>query len=221
VITVNPLERPKIGAVGPPIPGVEVKIAEDGEILTRGPHVMKGYFKNEEATAEVIDKDRWFYTGDIGVFDEEGYLVITDRKKNLIVTSGGKNVAPQPMENVLVTSKWIEQILAIGDKRKFVSALIVPSFPNLEAWAKEQELQWSTREELIKLPEVTALYDRVIGESMEGFAQFEKIKRFILLPQEFTIESGELTPSLKVRRNIVVNRCKEMIDQLYEEVDQD
>ncbi len=220
VISVNPLEKPKIGTVGPPIPGVEVKIAEDGEILTRGPHVMKGYFKNDDATAEVLDKDGWFYTGDIGLFDEDGYLVITDRKKNLIVTSGGKNVAPQPMENVLVTSKWIEQILALGDKQKFVSALIVPSFPNLEAWAKEKGLRFESREELIKLPEVKALYDRVIEESMEGFAQFEKIKKYILLAHEFTIESGELTPSLKIRRNIVVQRYREIIEKLYSEVDE-
>lgn len=218
VISVNPLEKPKIGAVGPPLPGVEVKIADDGEILTRGPHIMKGYFKNDEATAEVIDKDGWFYTGDVGMIDEDGYLVITDRKKNLIVTSGGKNVAPQPMENVLVTSKWIEQILAIGDKRKFVSALIVPSFPNLEAWANEKNLQWNSREELVKLPEVEELYHRVIDESMEGFAQFEKIKKFILLPNEFTIESGELTPSLKIRRNIVEKKYQDIINQLYAEV---
>lgn len=220
VISVNPLEKPKIGTVGPPIPGVEVRIAEDGEILTRGPHVMKGYFKNDDATAEVLDKDGWFYTGDIGLFDEDGYLVITDRKKNLIVTSGGKNVAPQPMENTLVTSKWIEQILVLGDKQKFVSALIVPSFPNLEAWAEEQRLQFENREELIKLPEVKQLYDRVIEESMEGFAQFEKIKKYILLPHEFTIESGELTPSLKIRRNIVVQRYRDIIEKLYSEVDE-
>jgi len=221
VIAVNPLERPKIGTVGPPIPGVEVKIAGDGEIITRGPHIMKGYYKNDEATAEVIDKDGWFYTGDIGMFDDDGYLMITDRKKNLIVTSGGKNVAPQPMENVLVTSKWIEQILAIGDKRKFVSALIVPSFPNLEAWAKEKNLQWSSREELVKLPEVEALYTRVISESMEGFAQFEKIKRFVLLSKEFTIESGELTPSMKIKRNVVEKRYEKIISQLYAEVEKE
>ena len=219
VITVNPLERPKIGTVGPPIPGVEVKIAEDGEVLTRGPHVMKGYFKNEEATAEVIDKDGWFYTGDIGLIDDEGYLMITDRKKNLLVTSGGKNVAPQPMENALISSKWIEQILAIGDKRKFVSALIVPSFANLEAWATEQNLKWKDREELIKLPEVEQLFDRVISESMEGFAQFEKIKKVILLAHEFTIESGELTPKMSIRRNVVVKKYQETIDQLYSEVE--
>lgn len=219
VISINPLEKNKLGTVGPILSNVEVKIADDGEILTRGPHIMKGYFKNDEATAEVIDKDGWFYTGDIGMFDEDGYLAITDRKKNIIVTSGGKNVAPQPMENVLVTSKWIEQILAIGDRRKFVSAFIVPSFPNLETWAKDKELKWETRDELIKLPEVGELYDRVIEESMEGFAQFEKVKRYILLPQEFTIESGELTPSMKIRRNIVEKKYQDMINQLYSEAE--
>jgi len=125
------------------------------------------------------------------------------------------------MENVLVTSKWIEQILAIGDKRKFVSALIVPSFPNLEAWAKEKNLQWSSREELVKLPEVEALYTRVISESMEGFAQFEKIKRFVLLSKEFTIESGELTPSMKIKRNVVEKRYEKIISQLYAEVEKE
>ncbi|MBU0710978.1 long-chain fatty acid--CoA ligase [bacterium] len=219
VISINPLEKNKLGTVGPILSNVEVKIADDGEILTRGPHIMKGYFKNDEATAEVIDKDGWFYTGDIGMFDEDGYLAITDRKKNIIVTSGGKNVAPQPMENVLVTSKWIEQILAIGDRRKFVSAFIVPSFPNLETWAKDKELKWETRDELIKLPEVGELYDRVIEESMEGFAQFEKVKRYILLPQEFTIESGELTPSMKIRRNIVEKKYQDMINRLYSEAE--
>jgi len=220
VISVNPLERPKIGTVGPVLPGVEVKIANDGEILTRGPHVMKGYFKNEEATKEVMDDDGWFYTGDIGLLDEENYLKITDRKKNIIVTSGGKNVAPQPLENVLVTSKWIEQILVIGDRQKFISALIVPSFPNLETYANEKGLQWDSREELIKLPEVKRLYDRVIEESMEGFAQFEKVKKYTLLAKEFTIEDDELTPSLKIRRNIVESRYTQLINRMYTEVDE-
>jgi long-chain acyl-CoA synthetase len=133
------------------------------------------------------------------------------------VTSGGKNVAPQPMENVLVTSKWIEQIVVIGDKRKFVSALIVPAFSNLEVWAKEKNLQYRDRTELTRLPEVKELYDRVISESMEGFAQFEKVKKYVILPNEFTIESDELTPSLKVKRNVVEKRYGELIDNLYQE----
>ncbi len=219
VITVNPLEKPKIGAVGIPIPGAEIKIAPDGEILTRGPQVMLGYFKDEEATREVLGADGWFATGDIGLIDDEGYLTITDRKKNILVTSGGKNVAPQPMENVLVTSKWIEQILAIGDRRKFVSALIVPAFNNLEKWAGDNGLSWKDREELVHLPKVNELYAKVIEESMDGFAQFEKIKKFTLLAQEFTIESGELTPSLKIKRNIVSQKCAGIIDAMYTGVD--
>lgn len=219
VISVNPLERIKIGTVGLPLPNVEVKIAEDGEILTRGPHVMKGYFKDPAATSEVIDEEGWLHTGDIGNLDSEGYLSITDRKKNILVTSGGKNVAPQPMENVLVTSKWIEQIVVIGDRRKFISALIVPAFANLEAWAKEKNLVFSDREELIKLPEVKELYDRVIEEAMEGFAQFEKIKKYTLLPREFSIENDELTPSLKIKRNVVEKRYAYLIESMYQEVE--
>ncbi|PIS29138.1 MAG: long-chain fatty acid--CoA ligase [Candidatus Marinimicrobia bacterium CG08_land_8_20_14_0_20_45_22] len=217
VISINPLEKNKIGTVGVILPNVEVKIASDGEILTRGPHVMRGYFKDEAATKEVMDDDGWFHTGDIGNLDSDGYLSITDRKKNILVTSGGKNVAPQPMENVLATSKWIEQIVVIGDKRKFVSAMIVPAFSNLEAWAKEKNLQYRDRTELTRLPEVKELFDRVISESMEGFAQFEKVRKYVILPDEFTIESGELTPSLKVKRNVVEKRYAELIDHLYQE----
>ncbi|MFA4838766.1 MAG: long-chain fatty acid--CoA ligase [Candidatus Neomarinimicrobiota bacterium] len=217
VISINPLEKNKIGTVGLPLSNIEVKIASDGEILTRGPNVMKGYFKDEAATKEVLDDDGWLHTGDIGNLDSDGYLSITDRKKNILVTSGGKNVAPQPMENVLVTSKWIEQIVVIGDKRRFVSALIVPAFSNLEAWAKEKNLQYRDRTELTRLPEVKALYDRVISESMEGFAQFEKVKKFAILSNEFTIESGELTPTLKVKRNIVEKCYADLIDHLYQE----
>jgi len=194
-----------------------VKIADDGEILTRGPSVMKGYFKDEVSTKEVFDEDGWFYTGDIGEFNEDGYLVITDRKKNILVTSGGKNVAPQPMENTLVTSKWIEQIVVIGDRRRFISALIVPAFPSLEEWAKEKGLEWEDRKTLVKLPDVKQLYDKVIDESMGGFAQFEKVKKYALLSDEFTIESGELTPSLKVRRDIVEKKYADLIDDIYRE----
>jgi len=219
VITINPLARCKAGTVGPKIPNIEVKIAPDGEILTRGPHIMLGYYKDEAATREVLDPDGWFHTGDIGMIDDEGYITITDRKKNILVTSGGKNVAPQPMENVLVTSKWIEQIVVIGDKRKFVSALVVPAFMNLENWAKENNLVFTDRKELINLPAVKELYDRIIAESMEGFAQFEKVKKYILLPSEFTIESGELTPSLKVKRSVVEKRYTDLIESMYQEVE--
>jgi len=219
VISVNPLSKCKVGTVGPKLPNIEVKIAPDGEILTRGPHVMLGYYKDAAATCDVLDTDGWFHTGDIGMIDEDGYITITDRKKNILVTSGGKNVAPQPVENALVTSKWIEQIVVIGDRRKFVSALVVPAFVNLEDWAKENNLQFHSREELIALPAVKELYDRVIAESMEGFAQFEKIKKYVLLPSEFTIESGELTPSLKVKRSVVEKHYADLIESMYQEAE--
>jgi len=219
VISVNPLSKCKVGTVGPKLPNIEVKIAPDGEILTRGPHVMLGYYKDEASTRDVLDADGWFHTGDIGMIDGDGYITITDRKKNILVTSGGKNVAPQPVENALVTSKWIEQIVVIGDRRKFVSALVVPAFVNLEDWAKENNLQFHSREELIALPAVKELYDRVIAESMEGFAQFEKIKKYVLLPSEFTIESGELTPSLKVKRSVVEKHYADLIESMYQEAE--
>jgi len=219
VISVNPLSKCKVGTVGPKLPNIEVKIASDGEILTRGPHVMLGYYKDEAATRDVLDPDGWFHTGDIGMIDEDSYITITDRKKNILVTSGGKNVAPQPVENALVTSKWIEQIVVIGDRRKFVSALVVPAFVNLEDWAKENNLQFHSREELIAIPAVKELYDRVIAESMEGFAQFEKIKKYVLLPSEFTIESGELTPSLKVKRSVVEKHYADLIESMYQEAE--
>ena len=190
VISVNPLSKCKVGTVGPKLPNIEVKIASDGEILTRGPHVMLGYYKDEASTRDVLDADGWFHTGDIGMIDGDGYITITDRKKNILVTSGGKNVAPQPVENALVTSKWIEQIVVIGDRRKFVSALVVPAFVNLEDWAKENNLQFHSREELIALPAVKELYDRVIAESMEGFAQFEKIKKYVHYHQNLLSRAG-------------------------------
>jgi long-chain acyl-CoA synthetase len=216
VVSVNLLEKYKYSTVGPPLPNVKAKIAEDGEIIVSGPNVMKGYYKDEEATKEVIDSNGWLYTGDIGEIDRDGYLKITDRKKDLIVTSGGKNVAPQPLENYLTTSKWIEQAVIIGDKRKFVSAIIVPAFSNLESWAKEKGLQWENREKLIQLQKVQKLYENIVEESMEGFAQFEKVKRFVLLPKEFTIEEGTLTPSLKIVRHAVLEKYSDLIDEIYE-----
>jgi long-chain acyl-CoA synthetase len=216
VVSVNLLEKYKYSTVGPPLPNVKAKIAEDGEIIVSGPNVMKGYYKDEEATKEVIDSNGWLYTGDIGEIDRDGYLKITDRKKDLIVTSGGKNVAPQPLENYLTTSKWIEQAVIIGDKRKFVSAIIVPAFSNLESWAKEKGLQWENREKLIQLQKVQKLYENIVEESMEGFAQFEKVKRFVLVPKEFTIEEGTLTPSLKIVRHAVLEKYSDLIDEIYE-----
>lgn len=215
VITVNRLEKFKFGTVGLPIDNVEVKIADDGEILTRGPHVMKGYYKKEADTREAIDDDQWFHTGDIGIFDEDGFLVITDRKKNIIVTAGGKNVAPQKIENMLITSRYIEQILVIGDKRKFCSALIVPSFENLEKFAAENGMAGKSHEELCKDQRVIDLINNEVQAANSECASYETIKKFILIAQPFSLESGELTPSLKVKRKIVEKNYAQEIDALY------
>ena len=216
VITCNYPGRVKPGTVGLPLEHVEVKIAGDGEILTRGPHVMKGYFKKPEATAEAIEKDGWFHTGDIGFVDPDGCLVITDRKKDIIVTSGGKNIAPQPIENRLKASKFFTEVVMIGNKRNFAAALVVPGFEALEAWAKQQGMTVGGREELVRRPEVLALYQGLVNDMTADLAQFEKIKKIALVAREFTQESGELTPTLKVKRRVVEERYKPMIDAMYE-----
>jgi long-chain acyl-CoA synthetase len=216
VITCNRPDDFRPGTVGKPIPGVEVKIAEDGEILTRGPHVMKGYYKKPEATAEAIDAEGWFHTGDVGIFDRDGFLVITDRKKDIIVTSGGKNIAPQPIENLLKTNAYIGEIVMIGNQRHFPAALVIPKFEALEKWARDQGLPFSSREELVERPEVIALYDRTVRELTAHLAPFEKIKKLALLPREFTLETGELTPKLSVKRRVVEQKYKHVIDRLYE-----
>jgi long-chain acyl-CoA synthetase len=216
VITCNRPDDFRPGTVGKPIPGVEVKIADDGEILTRGPHVMKGYYKKPQDTAEVIDAEGWLHTGDVGAFDRDGFLVITDRKKDIIVTSGGKNIAPQPIENLLKTNAYIGEIVMIGNKRHFPAALVIPKFENLEKWAKERGLAFSTREELVARPEVVELYDRTVRDLTAHLASFEKIKKLALLPREFSLETGELTPKLSVKRRVVEQKYKDVIDRLYE-----
>jgi len=216
VITCNYPGRVKPGTVGLPLEHVEVKIAEDTEILTRGPHVMKGYYRKPEATAEVIEKDGWFHTGDIGFVDAEGCLVITDRKKDIIVTSGGKNIAPQPIENRLKTNRFFTEVVMVGNKRNFPAALVVPNFESLEAWARQGGMSVVSREELVRRPEVLAHYRRLVDEMTADLAQFEKIKKIALLTREFTQESGELTPTLKVKRRVVEERYKPTIDAMYE-----
>ena len=213
IISVNPVERVKFGTVGPPIPGVEVKIAEDGEVLTRGPHIMKGYYGKEQDSAETI-VDGWLHTGDVGCLDEDGYLAITDRKKDLIVTAGGKNVAPQPIENAL-TGPYISQALVIGDKRKFISALLVPNFDQLEAWAQDQGLSFASRSELVKLPAVNDFIGQYLAERMADFAEYEHVRRFVLMDREFTIADGELTPTMKLKRKVINDRCRDLIDSMY------
>ncbi|UCD36868.1 MAG: long-chain fatty acid--CoA ligase [Fidelibacterota bacterium] len=217
VLAVNKLEKFKFGKVGPAIPNVELKIADNGEVLARGPNIMKGYFKNPEATAEAIESDGWFHTGDVGELDEDGFLKITDRLKSILVTSGGKNIAPAPLENALVMSPYIEQVMIIGDKRNFVSALLVPNFDKLEAFAKENSLPSSKHEALIKDPKVLALFEQEVENAMQPFARYEQVRKFTLLSREFSIEEGELTPTLKVKRKAVFDHYGDVIEALYSE----
>ena len=217
VISVNRLDNFKLGTIGIPFDNAEVEIATDGEILTRGPAVMQGYYNNEAATKEAIDGNGWFHTGDIGHIDDGGFLTITDRKKNIIITAGGKNVAPQKIENRLITSSYVEQVLVIGDKRKFCSALIVPDFEILEKAAKEKGISFRSHEELCRDDEIIKLIEHEVEAANKGLASYESIKKFLLLVRAFSIESGELTPSLKVKRKIVEKNYKDEIDSLYKE----
>jgi long-chain acyl-CoA synthetase len=191
-------------------------IASDGEVLTRGPHVMKGYYNKPEATREAIDGDGWFHTGDIGELRDD-YLAITDRKKDIIVTAGGKNIAPQPIENRIKTNKYVSQAVVIGDKRRFPVVLIVPNFDHLEKWAKIKNLLWTDRRQLLKLPLVQAKMEKEVLGGLSGLASFETPKKVGLLETDFTIESGELTPSHKVKRRVIEKRYADRIDRLYEE----
>jgi long-chain acyl-CoA synthetase len=216
VISVNTPDWNKPGTVGRPIDRVEVKIAADGEILCRGPNVMRGYFKKPEATAEVIDKDGFFHTGDIGVLDADGFLMITDRKKDILVTSGGKNIAPQPIENVIKANTYFAEVVMIGNNRNFPAALVVPNFDRLEKWASEKGLSSTSREDLVQKPDVVAHYQKLIDDLTPDLAPFERIKKVTVVPREFTIESGELTPTLKVKRRVVEERYKGLIDRMYQ-----
>jgi long-chain acyl-CoA synthetase len=217
VICVNTFDHWKIGTVGQKVPGVEVKIAEDGEILTRGPHVMKGYYNKPEATAEAIDADRWFHTGDIGEIDMEGFLRITDRKKDLIVTAGGKKIAPQAIEGTTKTSPFVANAVMLGDRRKFPLMLIVPNFANLEAWAKHKGLAYADHSALAKLPEARAKIEREVLKVLRDLAHFEVPKKFIIVERDFTIESGELTPKMSVKRKVVEKNYAAQIEAAYAE----
>ena len=216
MISANTFEHLRFGTVGKPLPGVEVKIAPDGEILVRGDLIMQGYYKKPDETNEAI-VDGWFYTGDIGHLDEDGFLSITDRKKDIIVTAGGKNVAPQPMENCLKNSRFIDEVIVIGNGRKFVSALIVPNFENLRQFAIGRQIAYTSDDELVAHAQVFELYADEITRLCEPFAGFEQIKKFTILATPLTIESGELTPSLKVKRRIIEGKYKDRIDSLYTE----
>ena len=216
ILTVNPPEAPRVGTVGRALPGVELKIAEDGEILARGPNIMAGYYNKPQATADAL-KDGWFHTGDIGTIDSEGYLAITDRKKDLLVTSGGKKIAPQPIETTLKRNPLIAEAVVLGDRRKYASALIVPDFTALERRLKDLGRPPGDRANLVKRDDVRGLYQEIVDALNLELSQFERIKKIALLPREFTIESGELTPTLKVKRKVVEERWREEIEGMYGE----
>ena len=217
VISMNHPEKWKFGTVGVSVPGVEVQIAEDGEILTRGPHVMKGYFNNESATTEVIDEDGWFHTGDIGIIDEDGFVKITDRKKNIIVLSNGKNVAPQPIESELVRSPFISQIMVIGSERKNLAALIVPNFDALKAWGSENGVNTDDLSAMLQTREVQQHIQSEIRSCLTDFADFEQVRRFTLLEKEFSQEDDEMTPTLKLKRNVIMERYSDVVEGMYPE----
>ena len=216
VVSVNRLNNIRVGTVGELVSGVEVAIAADGEILTRGPSVMKGYYRNPQATADAIDSDGWFHTGDIGAM-QDGFLRITDRKKDIIVTAGGKNIAPQPIENTVVTNAFVSQAVMIGDKRKFPVMLVVPSWDALLKWASFKGITTTDKSALLVNPQVIDKLDREVRGEMKGLAKFESPKKIALLEHEFTIEGGELTPSLKVKRRVINEKYKGVIDKLYDD----
>jgi len=217
VITAGQLNDNRIGTAGKPIRNVEVRLAADGEIETRGPQVMRGYWNKPEETRAVFTDDGWFKTGDIGTLDADGYLTITDRKKELLKTSGGKYIAPQPIEQLIKNSRFVNQVVVIGNGRKFPSALIVPDWEQLQAYAKLKGLNLREKEEFCRSPRIIDLFERQIAARTQGLAQFEKIKRVALLAHELTVESGELTPTLKVKRRVVDEKYREVIDRIYAE----
>lgn len=216
VITCNRLDDYKFGTVGKPIPGVEVKIAGDGEIFARGPNIMKGYYNNKKATEETIDKDGWLHTGDIGEFDKQGFIRITDRKKHLFKTSGGKYIAPQPLEDIFTRSKFIDQFVLIGDNKTYLSALITPDFEALKEYADSHNIPYSKVDELTKSPEIYQIIEKDIATLQRNLANYERIRKFIILEKPFSIEGGELTPTLKVKRKLVEERYADLINGMYE-----
>jgi long-chain acyl-CoA synthetase len=220
VIAVNPYDHCKLGTVGPPIPGVEVRIAGDGEILTRGRHVMRGYWGKPEATAAVLDGEGWLATGDIGELDADGFLSVTDRKKDILVTAGGKNIAPQVIEDKLTASPLIETAVLFGDRKPYVVALIVPSFEGLEHWAEQHSVPTVDRGALLTRPEVVAAYQAAVDAVNHELARFETVKRFRLVTAAFSITGGELTPTLKVKRRVVAKRYEAILAAMYAEGEQ-
>jgi long-chain acyl-CoA synthetase len=215
VVSSNKPRFIKPGTVGPAVKDTTIKISEVGEILVRGPQVMKGYYKNEAATKEVFTPDGFFRTGDIGEIDRDGFLKITGRIKDIIVTSGGKNISPQNIENTLLISPYIEQVAVIGDNRKYLSALIVPAFATLESYAKGQNIAFANRQELIGHPDIIALYEKDIATLMKDYGRVEQIKRFCLLDKEWSQDTGELTPTMKLKRAVIMKKYAKEIEGMY------
>lgn len=218
VITANRLDDYKFGTVGKPFPQVEVKIAPDGEILAKGPNIMQGYYKNPKETEATI-KDGWLYTGDIGEFDSEGFLKITDRKKHLFKTSAGKYIAPTPIENLFLASKYIDQFVLFGDRRMFLTALIVPDFEALKEYADSNNIKYTDITDLTKDERIYKLLDSELNQMQRNLANYEKVRKFALLDRPFTIETGEITPSMKIRRKYIEERYGDLIEKMYESLE--
>jgi long-chain acyl-CoA synthetase len=219
VIAINSPRAHKLGTVGRPLPNVEVRIADDSEILVRGPSVFRGYWNRPEDTRNAF-VEGWFKTGDIGNLDDEGFLSVTDRKRDLLKTSGGKFIAPQPIENSIKLNALIGTAVVLGDRRKFAFVIISPHFPLLEEWARANLLSFSSRQELVANPKVKALYEGIVAEVNRGLARFETLKKILLVPDEFTASDGTLTPTLKLRRKAIEERYRKQIDELYREAEE-
>jgi long-chain acyl-CoA synthetase len=215
VLTLNPLQRPRLGTVGPPLQGVEVKIGDNGEILAKGPGIMKGYWQRAKETEEAL-AGGWFHTGDVGEFGEDGYLRITDRLKDLIVTAAGKNIAPQPIESSLKSSQFIAEAIVIGDHRKFLTVILVPHFPQLQEWATQHSLPTEATD-MVKHPRVLQMYGDVLAGINKGLPSYETLKRFCLLDRELQLASSEITPTMKVKRSVIAKNYRELIDSMYED----
>lgn len=220
VITVNHFGNTMFGTVGPVIEGVEVKIAEDGEVLARGHAIMKGYYLRDDLTAETIDPDGWFHTGDIGEIVNGKFLKITDRKKEIFKTAGGKYVSPQMVENKFKEAPLIEQVMVVGENRKFPAALIVPNFVALKAWAEKKGIAYEGNEEMARHPQVLEKFQRIVTEACKDFGKWEQVKRFVLLVKQWSIDGGELTPKLSLKRKIIIEKNRDIIDKIYADAEQ-
>jgi long-chain acyl-CoA synthetase len=217
VITTSRIEDNRVGTVGKAIPNVDIRIAEDGEIEVRGPNVMRGYYNKPDETRAVFTSDGWFKTGDIGTIDQDGFLRITDRKKELFKTSGGKYISPQPIEQAIKASRFVNQVVLIGAERKFPAALVVPNWEQLESYCKLKGLECKSHSEMCRHPRIIDLIQRQIDGLTPNLAKYERIKKVALLENEFTIEGGELTPTLKVKRRVIDQKYRDVIEKMYAE----